>query len=237
MVSPKTSGREELAAILSIAAKQDGPVRLFHPKDSKMRKRNPGLFPSSKGSHGKLINELLGTMLEEVMSLPKMVVLTGFGIETLLRNTPQKDRKQLISDSSKLYRDELLTAWSKFATRGEEVFLAKSIREHHGQWFPEAKDQSNLEQFREYLAQEIADSWNKADTIEARKRLGHLLKVIGAEPLGKIDEKVEFSGLTHQPVEPLFPGDPALISREGWIFPKSPSPILLAKAEVVPATT
>lgn len=231
--SPSTSGREELAAILAIAAGHNGPVRLFKPKAR--RPVVPGLFPSSRGKHGELIKELLGTMLEEVMPHPKMVRLTDFGVETLLRNTPQSKRRKLISQSSIVYRDRLLSAWTKFATRGEEAFLTKSVNEHYGKWFPETSDASNLDEFREYLAQEVADSWSSSETGESRKRLAHLLRIIGAEPLGKKDDNVKFTGLQHTPVEPLFPGDPAVIAREGWIFPKSPTPILLAKAEVIPA--
>ncbi|MDF1751154.1 MAG: hypothetical protein P1U89_00105 [Verrucomicrobiales bacterium] len=237
MASPSTSGREELAAILSVAAQQDGPVRLFVPKGPKLRKLNPGLFPAgAKGKDRELLNEMVGSMLEEVMSLPKMVMLTDFGIETLLRNTPQNQRKALVAKCSPLYREPLLSAWAKFAIRGEEVFLEKAIKDHYGKWFPETKDVSKLDEFREYLAQEIANSWNSASGEEAQKRLAHLLRIIGAEPLGKKDETVVFTGLQHTPLEPLFPGDPAVIARQGWIFPKSTNPILLAKAEVIPAS-
>jgi hypothetical protein len=235
MASSSTSGREELAAILDIAARQDGPVRLLHPRDPKIRERNPGLFPSTTGKFGELIGELLGTMLEEVLGHPKMVILTKFGLETLLRNTPQGQRNALVKRCSPLYRDDLLEIWSRYAIRGEESNVTESVRAAYGKWFPEKKDQSDLEEFREFLAQEIADSWNSAAADEARSRLAHLLRVLGAEPLGKENENVKFTGLEHTPIEPLFPGDEAIIARQGWIFPKSPTPLLLAKAEVRPA--
>ncbi len=232
MGSTSTTGREELAAILDIAAQQDGPIRLFQPRDPSIRPKRPGLFPSSKGKHGEFIEELVGTMLEEVLAQPRMVKLTRFGIETLLRNTPQSERNALISRSSTLYREELINTWNRFATKGEQSQLKSAVEQCFGKWFPATQNQANLEEFRELLAQEVADSWSESESAEAKMRLAHLLKILGAVPLGKEKEVVAFTGLQHNPLEPLFKGDPAQITRPGWTFPKSPTPLLLVKAEV-----
>ena len=123
MASNSSSGREELASILGIAARHDGPVRLFESRSVTASKQCPGLFSSSKGKNGALIKDLIGTMLDEVLSHPRMVKLTNFGIETLLRNTPQKSRGKLVAEASPLYQNQILTIWAKFATRGEELSL------------------------------------------------------------------------------------------------------------------
>lgn len=237
MVHSKTSGRSELASILELAAEQDGPIRLFRPRDLELRKTCPGLFPSSRGEYGHLIEDLLDTMLEEVIRHPRMVRLTSFGLETLLRNTPQPDRPALVARVSPLYREELLQTWERFATRGEKETLEKAIEATFGHWFPHsaAEQKSELDEFRERFVQEIANSWHQAKTNEAQNRLAHLLKILGAEPLGRENEKVCFTGIHHTPLAPLFKGDPATVVRPGWVLPHSPAPILLVKADVQPA--
>ena len=238
MVTPNTTGRAELAALLQTAAQEDGPIRLLKPSSQADAKVISWLFPNSRGKHGQLIKELLGTMLKETVNRPRMVVLTELGVETLLRNTPQKDRPDLLNRCADRYREPLLLAWQKFATRGEEKELNAAINIAFRRWLPssDVHQKSELDEFRELFAQEIANSWSICQSEEARNRLAHLMKLLGAEPLEKKDEIVVFTGMKHTPLEPLFKGDSAKVVKPGWLFPKTPTPLLLVKAEVLPDT-
>lgn len=237
MVKPDSNtGREELAGLLGRVAREKCSIRLLKPARTSDTKTRGWLFPSSKGKYGQLIKELVGPMLEIVQARPKLVELTGLGIETLVRNTPQNERPALVEQASERYRADILRSWQKFATRGEEELLQAAIRDSFGEWFPrsEQSQKSELDNFRELFVQEVADSWQAARTADARNRLAHLLKILGAEQMGKPNETVVFTGLQHTPLGPLFKGDPAKVVQPGWLFPKQPSPLLLVKAEVEP---
>lgn len=232
------TGREEIASILEVAVQQDGPIRVFSPKSPALRASRPGLFQNSKGRNGELQSELIGPFLKEISTHPRMVKLTSKGIERLLQNTHQAKRAKLVEIASPLYRDELLATWKQIATRGEQADIESCVTKLYGQWFDSGSGSGNggsLDDFRELFAQEIASSWNDSKADESKNRLAHLLKVLGAQPLGKKDEPVQFTGLKHIPLEPLFKGDDAKIVTPGWTFPKEPTPLLLVKAAVRPA--
>ncbi len=225
-------GRTEIAAILSLAAQHDGPIRVLRPRGGYPK----GLFPSSKGKHGELIADLVGTMLEEVSRLPRTVRLTPLGIHRLIKNTPQAERANLVQSASPLYREAMLLAWESTITRGEQDDYDTTAAQLYGHWFPDAKAKDEMADYREYLAQEIADSWSQATTDETRNRLAHLLKLLGSKPLGQPNEKVPYTCQEHATTESIFPGEDVIITRPGWLFPKNPTPLLLAKAEVTPAS-
>lgn len=228
------TGREELAAILGIAVRSDGPVRLYQPRGDT---NAVGIFPSSKGRYGDWQRELLGTLLEEVATHPRMVKLTALGIERLLQNTHQGERAELVLGASPLYRDALLSTWKRIATKGEQKVLTQCAENVYSDWLGKSAKNAagSLDEFRELFAQEVANSWNDSKSAEAKRRLAHLLKLLGAQPLGKEDETVDFTGLQHIPLEPLFKGDPAKVVTPGWTFPRTPTPLLLVKAAVRPA--
>lgn len=228
-----TTGRAELAAILDLAARQDGPIRLIQSKEP-----DPGesaLFPSSKGRHAEFQKELVGPLLEEVVKRPRMVKLTAKGIEILVRNTPQDSRAELMKRASPLYLPSLMSVWRRIAIPREKAMLEASIEEHFGEWFPGAEPDktSEIDDFKLHLARELAASWSEADSSETRKRLSYFLRMVGAIPFEEIDQVVTFSGLTHKPKAPLFKGDSALVLNTGWKLelPAQP-PVILLKAEV-----
>lgn len=234
MASASTSGRNELASFLDLAAQQDGAIRWLQPRNRK----EPGLFPSSRGTHGRYQEELLGTMLEEVLSRPRMVKLTKKGVEVLLRNTPQDKRPALFARTSPLYRADLLAAWKKFAIPRELEVIHRSIRKHFGEFLTANQPDSDpeLDEFKKMLAKELALSWSETESSEVRKRLSYFLKIVGAEPFEEEQKLVSFTGLNHKPRTPLFKGDSALVVKSGWILPRpDESPLILVKAEVATA--
>jgi hypothetical protein len=232
-MSKRISGREELASFLDLAAQQEGAIRLFRPRDGS----NPGLFPSSRGRYGQYQKELLGTMLVEVLSRPRMVKLTKKGVEVLLRNTPQDKRPALIARTSALYRPALVAAWKKFAVPRETEMINRSVHKHYGEMLGhEQENTSDLPCFQRKLAKELALSWSETSSAETRKRLAYFLKMVGAEPFEEEQQVVSFSGLNHKPKAPLFKGDPALVVKAGWILNGiEETPVILIKAEVTTA--
>ncbi|MDF1751152.1 MAG: hypothetical protein P1U89_00095 [Verrucomicrobiales bacterium] len=236
MSTATTSGRAELAAILDLAAQQDGAIRLLQPKDSESAE--PGLFPNSKGKYGIYLKELVGTMLEEVLTRPRMVKLTQKGIEILIRNTPQDERPQLIDRASNLYRPEMIAVWKSIAIPREQDALEASIDRHFGKWFQDTKAEqtSESDDFKLELARELATSWSESTTDEARKRLSYFLRMAGAETFEKKDSVVEFNAQNHKPNAPLFKGDSALVLNPGWkLNLPNDTTIILLKAEVTAA--
>ena len=230
-MSGTTTGRAELAAILDLAAQQDGPVRLI-----KSDSGEPGLFSSSTGKNSEIQKELIGPILEEVVKRPRMVKLTEKGIEILVRNTPQDERPELMNRASSLYLPAMMAVWKDIAIPREKERLEESIHQHFGEWFPgaEAEDEkSELDDYKLDMARELAASWSEAETGEAKKRLTYFLRMTGATPLEKEQQTVSFDTRLHKPKAPLFKGDSALVLQRGWKLelPDQP-PVILLKAEV-----
>lgn len=232
MSSGTTSGRAELAAILDMAAQQDGAIRLLKPKSDATNE--PGLFSSTEGRNAQFQKDLIGPMLEEVMTRPRMVKLTEKGIEILVRNTPQDDRPALVSRASELYRARIISAWQKVAIPREKMTLQNSINDHFGSLIEAETD--NSDDFKTELARELAASWCEATQEETKNRLSYFLRMAGAESFEEVDSTVTFNSLTHKPNAPLFKGDPALVLQKGWrLSLPNEATIILLKAEVTAA--
>jgi hypothetical protein len=88
-------------------------------------------------------------------------------------------------------------------------------------------------QFRQSAAQQLVFAWQ--ETSADREPLERALFNLGAEPLGQVGRRAEFSGRIHASSEPVFPGDPVEIVLPGWLLRDELGGYLLAHAQVKPS--
>jgi hypothetical protein len=92
-----------------------------------------------------------------------------------------------------------------------------------------ATEAENL--YRQRTAQELVFAWQDADN-STRSSIERVLFNLGAEAIGAIGDRMEFSGRLHTSDEPAFPGDTVEIVQPGWLLADSHGGYLLAHAKV-----
>lgn len=85
--------------------------------------------------------------------------------------------------------------------------------------------------FRQRYAQEWVFAWQDSAN-EGREPIERALFNIGAEQIGHPGERVAFAGRIHECDAPVFPGDPVVVVRAGWLLRDESGGYLLAHAQV-----
>jgi len=82
---------------------------------------------------------------------------------------------------------------------------------------------------------QLVHAWTQADQSEVKSQYEAVLRNSGFIPIGQVGERQTFSARLHECSQPLFPGDPAMVERLGWMAPHGQSQFVLTKARVRPA--
>jgi hypothetical protein len=82
----------------------------------------------------------------------------------------------------------------------------------------------------------IVHAWAQANDPEVKSQYEAVLRNSGFIPFGQAGERQTFSARLHECTQSLFPGDPAVVERPGWMVPHGQTQIVLTKARVRPAT-
>lgn len=224
------AGPGSLLSLLVLASSVDGPVRLFIQRTVTTE---PGLLNRRDESHEALLDQVLGSLLEEVpraSNQPRRVMLTETGIRFLVRHHPPAERSGLVKQASALYQDRLLRVWKSVASPGEAELLARCVADLYGDLLGDQG--SNDGAFELTKAKELVLSWNRADDPEVRAGLGRAMMALGLRPIGEVGESVAFSGRFHVSDESLFKGDPAEVVAPGWAVTDASGDRILQKAHV-----
>lgn len=222
-----SAGEIGLLSVLEAVACGDGPVRLYRSASGE------GLLQRGKKAHEALVDQLLGTLVEEVAragNQPRRVMLTAAGVRFLIRHEPPVARARHVRGASPLYRARLLRAWKELAAPGEEELLQACIDELYGDLL-EARPDDTAE-FERNQAKELVLSWSRAEDPQVRAGLARAMTSLGLRPIGEEGDQVAFSGKLHVSEESLFKGDPVEIVLPGWSAPGPSGSTILQKAHV-----
>jgi hypothetical protein len=85
--------------------------------------------------------------------------------------------------------------------------------------------------FRKQTSQQMVFAWQES-ALEGREPIERALFNLGAEPIGRPGERVEFAGRIHECHESVFPGDSVEIVRSGWLLRDESGGYLLGHAQV-----
>jgi hypothetical protein len=225
---------DPLIGVLDRAARVDGPVRLLA---SRARPTEPALLPHARGENAALLDELLGTLLEELprpRNQPRRVVLTATGVRFVVEHRPPEQRVGLVRIAAPFYRDRLLRAWKSVASPSELQLVRAAVSEVYGDLFElrSTEPGSDPAALRRAMARELVTSWRRADHPDVRRALAQVMVRFGLRSVGVAGEPVVFSGRDHTSDAALFPGDPAVVVEPGWAFAEGGEIELLAKVTV-----
>ncbi len=81
----------------------------------------------------------------------------------------------------------------------------------------------------------LVNAWSQADNSAVKSQYESVLLNGGFRPIGEVEEQLTFSAKLHESPRPLFPGDPAIVERPGWMAPQLKAQFVLLKARVRPA--
>ena len=230
LIPPDELGEVTLLSVLDDAAKVDGPVRLFA---SRQEGGESGLFRQRHRRAVELLDQLLGTLLEEIPragNQPRRAILTAEGVRFLMRHQKKDDRAALVRGASALYRDRLIRAWKEVASPSEQELIQTCVKELYG----DLLDQGDARAFERTRAKELVLSWTRAEEPEVRDGLARAMTSLGLQQIGAAGDHVSFSGRFHISDESLFPGDPVEIVAPGWAVPGPSGDTILQKALVQP---
>lgn len=223
-------GTGSMLSLLVLAVRVDGPVRLFVPRSGVSE---PGLVDRRDEGHQTVLDQLLGSLLEETpraSNQPRRVLVTETGLRFLVRHHTPSERADLVKQASALYQDRLLRTWKALASSREADLVRRSVADLYG----DLLDSQGVENdaFELAKAKELVLSWNRADDPEVRDGLGRAMMALGLRPIGAVGESVAFSGRLHVSDESLFKGDLAEIVSPGWQVADASGDRILQKAQV-----
>lgn len=236
--------QELITQALRKAVKNHGPSRLLG--------RSNGLFPggNTRSRAVKFCLESTPPLLlregEAAKRRPLHVRVAPHGIVSLVEFSSPTEREQLISESSPVYRHQLLKHWADLASQHNwkedfskiEAACSALIGEIQS-ILPNQQDStttpatdSDEAGFKRDLAHELVISWKYAKSDEAREGIARALRASGVQQIGEIGDQVEFVGRRHLCSDAVFPGDKVEIVRPGWVVHDGVGEYLLEKATV-----
>lgn len=226
MVAPP----DPLLALLVRVTRFDGAARVVGGRGV------DGLFASGRSGSDPLLDEALGTLLEELpraANQPRRVVLTDQGVEFIVRHHAPAERSELVRRAGPAHRERLLRAWGALASPGEHDLLRECLAELYGDFVTApAAGLSDAATFKRAMAKELVISFDRAEHPEARRGLARVLTALGLRAIGAIGEHGRFDGRIHRSSEPLFKDDPVEVVEIGWALADEGGEILLQKAQV-----